>query len=64
MLTTYILIGWINGYSAGGILSQEFSSLETCEVAKTLYIQKNEIDVTATVDDRSRYDSWVECVKK
>jgi hypothetical protein len=64
MLTVFILIGWIDGNNSGGVLSQEFSSLERCEVAKTLFIQKNQIKVNTPIEDRYSDDSWVECVKK
>lgn len=64
MIEVFVLIGWIDGISghSGGAIGQEFNSLETCQAAKTLYIQKNKLE-----DDsrRGRFiASWVECVKK
>lgn len=62
MIEIFVLIGWIDGVKAGGVVNQEFFTLETCEAAKSIYIQKLELD-----DDSwgSRFvGSWVECVKK
>lgn len=60
MIEIFVLIGWIDGHNSGGVVSQEFFSLETCQAAKAKYVQMREIDVT----DRYPSDSWVECVKK
>ena len=62
MIEVFVLIGWIDGANgAGGIISREFNSLETCQAAKTLYIENHDIMAGWS----SRYSgSWVECVKK
>jgi hypothetical protein len=61
MIEIFLLIGWIDGNRAGGVIAQEFNSLETCKAAKTLYIQNHEL----AADSTGRYSgSWVECVKK
>lgn len=60
MIEIFVLIGWIDGHNSGGVVNQEFLSIETCEAAKAKYVQMHEIDVT----DRYPSDSWVECVKK
>ena len=56
MIEVFVLIGWIDGHNAGGVVNQEFLSIETCEAAKTMYEKMHDIG-----DFR---DSWVECVKK
>ena len=61
MIEVFVLIGWIDGYNAGGVIGQEFNSLETCEAAKTLYIQNHELEEGWASDYSG---SWVECVKK
>jgi hypothetical protein len=62
MIEVFVLIGWIHGYSSsGGVVNQEFNSFASCEAAKTLYVEMHEID---SKEDRSRFHSWVECVKK
>lgn len=60
MIEVFVLIGWIDGMKAGGVIGQEFNSLETCEAAKILYIQNHELE-----DGWGQFaGSWVECVKK
>ena len=60
MIEVFVLIGWIDGIKAGGVIGQEFNSLERCEAAKTLYIQNLELEA-----GWGRFaGSWVECVKK
>ncbi len=61
MIEVFVLIGWIDGYSSGGVVSQEFNSLAACEAAKTLYVEMHDIKAAS---DRWPDDSWVECVKK
>jgi hypothetical protein len=62
MIEVFILIGWIDGHRSGGVVSQEFFSLATCEAAKTRYVERHNIQPK---DDRWKVDgSWVECVKK
>ena len=61
MIEVFLLVGWIDGYRGAGVVSQEFTSLATCEVAKTLFVEMHEIKAK---EDRNRHDSWVECVKK
>lgn len=61
MIEVFVLIGWVDGYNAGGVISQEFNSLETCEAAKTLYIKN--FGLEEGLIDRFA-GSWVECVKK
>lgn len=61
MIEVFILIGWIDGYNSGGVVSQEFNSLATCEAAKTLLIDMHKM---IPKEDRYASDSWVECVKK
>ena len=62
MIEVFVLIGWLDGTSSGGVVSQEFNSLATCEAAKTLYVQRRGIPTSP--DERWPTDSWVECVKK
>lgn len=61
MIEVFVLIGWIDGHRSGGIVGQEFNSLETCEAAKAMYVQMHEIP---DVKDRWYSSSWVDCVKK
>ncbi len=61
MIEVFVLIGWIDGVRAGGVVNQEFFSLETCEAAKAIYVQMHEIP---DVKDRRSTSSWVDCVKK
>lgn len=61
MIEVFVLIGWIQGVKAGGVIGQEFNSLDTCEAAKALYIQNHEIGDGWSI---SYEGSWVECVKK
>lgn len=63
MIEAFILIGWIDGIRAGGVISQEFSGLDTCEAAKAKYVQMH--DLADTGWGNSRFEgSWVACVKK
>jgi hypothetical protein len=61
MLEVFVLIGWIDGHRSGGVVAQEFFSLQTCEAAKSLYIEMHSVKGK---EDRWSDDSWVECVKK
>lgn len=61
MIEIFVLIGWIDGHRSGGVINQEFFSLETCEAAKAKYVQMHEIP---DVKDRWSTSSWVDCVKK
>ena len=61
MIEVFVLIGWIDGYRSGSVVSQEFNSLAACEVAKTLYIDMHKIKPE---EERYPSNSWVECVKK
>lgn len=63
MIEVFVLIGWIDGVKAGGVISQEFNSLETCEAAKAKYVQMHELDNDSWGGGRYA-GSWVECVKK
>ena len=61
MIEVFVLIGWIDGRNSGGVVSQEFNSLATCEAAKTLLIDMHKM---LPKEDRYASDSWVGCVKK
>lgn len=61
MIEVFVLIGWIDGTYAGSVVAQEFLSIETCEAAKTMYIQMHNIQ---PAEDRWPDSSWVDCVKK
>jgi hypothetical protein len=61
MIEVFVLIGWIDGHRSGGVVSQEFNSLATCEAAKTLFVEMHDIQ---TKENRWTDSSWVECVKK
>lgn len=63
MIEAFILIGWIDGVKAGGVIGQEFNSLETCEAAKEKYVQMHDLDDDSWTAGRFAR-SWVECVKK
>lgn len=60
MIEIFVLIGWIDGPNSGGVVNQEFLSIETCEAAKAKYVQMHEISESRWDND----ESWVECVKK
>lgn len=61
MIEVFVLIGWIDGYRSGGLVSQEFNSLATCEAAKILFIDMHKMQPK---EQRYAHSSWVECVKK
>lgn len=62
LFATYILIGWLNGYRSGGVIEIEFSSKETCEIAKSAYVKNHGMLLD---DDRwVSNSSWVDCVEK
>lgn len=61
MIEAFLLVGWIDGYRSGGVVSQEFNSLAACEAAKTLFIEMHAIQPK---ENRYASDSWVDCVKK
>lgn len=61
MIEVFLLVGWIDGYRSGGVVSQEFNSLAACETAKTLFIEMHSIQPK---ENRYASDSWVDCVKK
>ena len=61
MIEVFVLIGWIGTNHTGAIIGQEFNSLETCETAKTLYVEKHDLENPAW---NIFQHSWVECVKK
>lgn len=64
MIEVFALIGWIGTNNTGAIVGQEFNSLETCETAKTLYIEKHDLDDPSWTNVFAQGHSWVECVKK
>lgn len=62
-LLSYILIGWITGVShSGQLVSIEFESLASCEIAKEKFKERHRMYTTD--DQRRHWDSWVECVQK
>lgn len=63
MIEVFVLIGWIDGIKAGGVVSQDFNSLDTCEAAKAKYIQMHDLDDDSWGSGRFE-GSWVDCVKK
>jgi hypothetical protein len=63
MIEIFVLIGWIDGFKAGGVVSQEFFSLDTCEAAKAKYVEMHELEPNGWGGGRFS-GSWVECVKK
>lgn len=64
MITIFILVGWIHGSQSDVVLNIEFTSLESCEKVKSLYVEYNQIDLSKPKADRWHYESWAECVKK
>lgn len=62
MIEVFVLIGWIDGFRSGGVVSQEFNSLATCEAAKTMFVKMHEININDRYRDPT--DNWVECVMK
>jgi hypothetical protein len=62
VIEVFVLIGWIYGHNAGGVINQEFNSIATCEAAKTLVVEMHGIQ---DKENRWTYESsWVDCVKK
>lgn len=62
MIEVFVLIGWIDGYRSGGVVSQEFNSLAACEAVKTLFIDMH--NTQPKEEPSYGHESWVECVKK
>ena len=60
MIEIFVLIGWIDGHNAGGVVNQEFLSIETCEAAKLKHVEMHDISESRWGSD----ESWVECVRK
>lgn len=61
MIEIFVLIGWFDGFRAGGIINQEFFTKDTCEAAKALIMEKYRADDVWYVTED---DTWLECVKK
>jgi hypothetical protein len=63
MIEIFVLIGWIAETKAGGTVSHEFFSLDTCEAAKAKYVEMHELESDGWVGGQFS-GSWLECVKK
>jgi len=63
MIEIFVLIGWIDGHRNGGVIGQEFNSLETCNAAKAIYVEN--LDLENDGWSKSVFSgSWMECVRK